>query len=121
MKDLKALENGTGTFFYRHVGAKGPKTPPLAAGQRGGQAPALRKKRFLSHREGQAPALREHRDQRSLLPNASKYETPSLNSTLLRHDLERILNRSDGRLPDFLAYRRTGVRFPRARVRSLLC
>ena len=31
-----------GTCFYRHVGAKGPKTPPLEDAQRGGQAPALR-------------------------------------------------------------------------------
>ena len=29
IKDLKDLENGTGTFFYRHVGPKGPKTPLL--------------------------------------------------------------------------------------------
>ena len=27
---------------YRHVGPKGPKTPPLEDAQRGGQAPALR-------------------------------------------------------------------------------
>ena len=42
IKDLKALEDGTGTFFYRHVGPKEPKTPPFDNGQRGGQAPALR-------------------------------------------------------------------------------
>ena len=34
-------------FFYRHVGPKGPKTAPLADGQRGGQAPALREHQGL--------------------------------------------------------------------------
>ena len=45
IKDLKDLGNGTGTYFYRHVGPKGPKTPSLDDGDRGGQAPALREHR----------------------------------------------------------------------------
>ena len=53
------------TCFYRHVGPKGPKTPPLDDAQRGGQA----------------PALREHRDQEvSPTGKKSRYETPSFNS-----------------------------------------
>ena len=65
-------------------GPKGTKTPPLADGQRGGQAPALREKTPSPHRRARAcpspssapsnnrgglsPALREHRDPRSRLP-----------------------------------------------------
>ena len=42
IKDLKDLDERNDTFFYRHVGPNGPKTPSLDDGQRGGQAPALR-------------------------------------------------------------------------------
>ena len=45
IKDLKALDERNDTFFYRHVGAKGPKTPSLDDGDCGGQAPALREHR----------------------------------------------------------------------------
>ena len=63
IKDLKALENGTGTFFYRHVGPTDLKRSRLTMASAGDRPP-----RYGNVETGRALLPAEIETRRALLP-----------------------------------------------------